>query len=228
MTAPVPTPPRSPARSLAATAALSTAVLVGWFVACAVDRAAYHALRVDDWALAWATSDLVQMLRSAGYFPTWLVAAIMIDLGGQVRLAPSSFVSRRTRPASPPLGVHVLMSAAMGGLLAEALKVLVRRHRPSVANDGQHVYDWFGGQVEGRGLGLASSHAGVAFGAAFAIWRWSPPAGAAAMTLALGCSATRLLSGAHFVSDVYAAAVLAFAGSNLAWWVANGMRRRIP
>jgi membrane-associated phospholipid phosphatase len=124
------------------------------------------------------------------------------------------------------LGVRVLMSAAMGGLLAEALKLAVRRHRPSEANDGRHVYDWFAGDVEGRGLGLASSHAGVAFGAAFALWRWSPPAGVAALTLALGCSATRVLSGAHFVSDVYAAAVLAWVGSALAWRAAESLRRR--
>lgn len=221
------TDPTAPARarSLASTLILSTAILLGWFVACAVDRAAYHALRVDDWDSVWATSDLVQMLRTAGYFPTWLFAAILIDLGGQVPLAPSGFVSRRTRPVAP-LGARVLMSAAMGGLLAEALKVAVRRHRPSIANDGRHVYDWFAGDVEGRGLGLASSHAGVAFGAAFAIWKWSPPAGVAVFTLALGCSATRLLAGAHFVSDVYAAAVMAWAGSNLAWWVVDLPRRR--
>jgi membrane-associated phospholipid phosphatase len=66
----------------------------------------------------------------------------------------------------------------------------------------------------------------VAFGAAFALWRWSPAAGAAALALALGCSATRLLSGAHFVSDVYAAAVLSWAGATLAWWAADALGRR--
>ncbi len=215
-------------RSLAGVVGISVAVLVGWFLACAVDRAAYHALRIDDWADTWARRDLVQMLRSAGYVPTWIIAALVIDLGCRPGLAASGFVASQVRPRVSMLGARVLMSAAMGGLLAEALKVTVRRHRPSEANDGSHVYDWFAGEVEGRGLGLASSHAGVAFGAAFALWRWSPAAGAAALALALGCSATRLLSGAHFVSDVYAAAVLSWAGATLAWWAADalGLRRR--
>lgn len=213
-------------RSLAGTVAVSAAVLLGWFLACAVDRAAYHALRVDDWADTWARRDLVQMLRSAGYVPTWIIAAFIIDLGCRPGLAASGFVSRQVRARVPMLGARVLLSAAAGGLLAEALKVAVRRHRPSEANDGTHVYDWFAGEVEGRGLGLASSHAGVAFGAAFALWRWSPAAGSAALALALGCSATRLLSGAHFVSDVYAAAVLSWAGATLAWWAADALGRR--
>jgi membrane-associated phospholipid phosphatase len=214
----------APRRPFVLTAA--TAILLGWFVSCAIDRAAYHALRVESWATEWATKDLVQMLRSAGYFPTWLLAGIMIDLGGGTRLWPSDFVSRHARRGVEALGARVMLSAALGGLLAELLKLAVRRHRPSPTNDGHHVYDWFAGEVEGRGLGLASSHAGVAFGAAFALWRWSPAAGWAALALALGCSATRLLSGAHFVSDVYAAAVLAWAGAGLIWWMLDRPARR--
>ncbi len=218
--------PAAPGRSLGSTLALSTAILLGWFFACAIDRRAYHALRVETWATEWATEDLVQMLRTAGYFPTWLLAGIMIDSGSRTRLSPSDFVSQHVRRDVEALGVRVMLAAAMGGLLAELLKLAVRRHRPSSTNDGHHVYDWFVGEVEGRGLGLASSHAGVAFGAAFALWRWSPAAGAGALVLAVGCSATRLLSGAHFVSDVYAAAVLAWAGAGLTWWAADRLTRR--
>ena len=206
--------------------ALAAAILLGWFAACAVDRMAYHAFRIDDWATTWARHDLVQMLRSAGYVPAWILAAAMIDAGRLQGPVASDFVSCHVRPRVSLLGTRVLASAAMGGLMAEGLKLAVRRHRPSEANDGRHVYDWFAGAVEGRGLGLASSHAGVAFGAAFALWRWSPPAGAVALTLALGCSATRVLSGAHFVSDVYAAAVLAWVGSGLAWHAADRLSRR--
>lgn len=206
--------------------AAATAIVLGWFAACAIDRAAYHALRIDDWATTWARHDLVQMLRSAGYVPVWILAAVMIDAGRRPGPVAGDLMSRHVRPGARLLGTRVLVSAAMGGLMAEILKVAVRRHRPSEANDGRHVYDWFAGEVEGRGLGLASSHAGVAFGAAFALWRWSPSAGVAALTLALGCSATRVLSGAHFVSDVYAAAVLAWVGSALAWQAAEALSRR--
>ena len=48
------------------------------------------------------------------------------------------------------------------GLLAELLKVVIRRHRPSIVNDGTHVYDWFTANVQGRGLGLEGPGTGPA------------------------------------------------------------------
>jgi undecaprenyl-diphosphatase len=105
--------------------------------------------------------------------------------------------------------------------LAELLKLVMRRHRPSPVNDGQHVYDWFGPHVEGRGLGLASSHTAVAFGAAAILWMWSPRAGVLAGLLACGCAMTRMFAGAHFLSDVYAGAVLGWLGATIVWRTAD-------
>ncbi len=188
-------------------------LLLGFAATCLLDRTAYHALRIDGWSAGLGTKDWAQMLRAGGYWPVWLIAGLMIDL------AASATQRERVRK----LGARLLLSAAAGGLLAEMMKVIIRRHRPSVTNDGQHVFDWFSPTVDGRGLGLASSHAGVAFGAAFVLWRWSPRAGVVAMLLALGCSMTRLWAGAHFVSDVYAAAVLAWVGARVVWSMVERM-----
>lgn len=185
--------------------------LLGFAATCTIDRTVYHATRIDGWSTGPGTKDWAQMLRAAGYWPVWLIAGLIIDLA----------VSGAQRARVRRLGARLLISAAAGGLLAELLKVIIRRHRPSIVNDGQHVFDWFTAAVEGRGLGLASSHAGVAFGAAFVLWRWSPRAGVVAMLLAVGCSMTRLWAGAHFVSDVYAAVVLAWIGARVVWQVVD-------
>ena len=186
-------------------------LLLGFAATCMIDRTVYHATRIEGWSAGLGSKDWAQMLRAAGYWPVWLIAGLMIDLA----------VSATQRARVRRLGARLLLSAAAGGLLAELMKVIIRRHRPSLTNDGQHVFDWFSASVEGRGLGLASSHAGVAFGAAFVLWRWSPRAGVVAMLLALGCSMTRLWAGAHFVSDVYAAAVLAWIGARLMWQIVD-------
>ncbi len=57
-------------------------------------------------------------------------------------------------------------------------------------------------------------HGAVAFGAAFMLWRLHPRAAPVWMALACGCGATRVLSRAHFVSDVVASA---FVGFGVAW-----------
>jgi len=124
-------------------------------------------------------------------------------------------------------GFLIVLGAGGAGLWAEVLKMVVRRHRPSDVNNGTYVYDWFSGPVAERGLGLASSHAGVAFGAAFIILLLSPGAGIVAILLAIGCSMTRMFSGAHFASDVYVAMVIAWAWAKLVWHLWERNRRVI-
>lgn len=147
------------------------------------------------------SKDWYQMFRAAGYLPTWLL------IGGAVLL-----VDRRAgRRASG--GAAMMVGATGTGLAAEVLKPILGRHRP--AFDGS--LDWnplFGGVFHpdpyyGHSLGLPSSHAAVAFGAAFVIARMYPGAGSVALLAATGCAFTRLAAGAHVFSDVVVAALLA-------------------
>jgi len=55
-----------------------------------------------------------------------------------------------------------------------------------------------------------SSHAAVAFGACFALSIMIPRGTVVFLLLAIGCSVSRLLVGAHYLSDTYAAVLLAF------------------
>lgn len=152
------------------------------------------------------SKDWYQMFRAAGYLPTWFL------IGGGVWLVERS----RRRPA--PGGLAIIAGAVLAGLGAEILKPLLGRHRP--AFDGS--LEW--NPVLGRllqpetydaALGLPSSHAAVAFGAAFVVVRLYRPARWILVVAASGCALTRLLAGAHVLSDVVVAALVA--------WVLSGI-----
>jgi membrane-associated phospholipid phosphatase len=70
-------------------------------------------------------------------------------------------------------------------------------------------------------LGIPSSHVAVAFGAAFMLVRVCPAVWPVAILAGVGCAAGRVAAGAHFLSDVYAAVVVAFIVTAWVW-------RRVP
>lgn len=125
--------------------------------------------------------------------------------------------------------VFVLLVPGAAGLAAELLKPIARRMRP------EHLDGWYAFKPlpnegplslafwNGSGLGLASSHAAVAFGGALAagllLPRWRIPL----LILATLCAASRVAVGAHFLSDVVAGTACAFAAYKLiyAWDARN-------
>jgi membrane-associated phospholipid phosphatase len=114
-------------------------------------------------------------------------------------------------------GLLVLGSAAAGGLAAEVVKILVRRLRPS-AGEGEYLFRaWSDRPFSSSGLGMASSHAGVAFGALAMLALLFPRARPLCYLLAAGCAYSRVAAGAHFLSDVTAGAVLGVAVAALVW-----------
>lgn len=113
-------------------------------------------------------------------------------------------------------GVFVFLVPVFAGLGAEALKLVTRRERPEMA-DGMYAFlPWPTASMlspefwSGEHLGLASSHAAVAFGGALAagllLPRWRVPL----LVLAVLCAASRVAVGAHFLSDVFAGVAIAF------------------
>ena len=172
---------------------------------------------------AWASQALVKpevgqqdwcrMLRMAGFLPTWLLAGLALFL---VRWEWRERIGKR-QALLPPL--LLVVSAAASGAVGELVKLLIRRERPEFASAGAYAfrpwtveYPW-----STSGLGLPSSHAIVAFGAAFMLVRLYPRAWPVWLGLALGCAFTRLLEHAHYLSDVTLAAIVAY---GVAWGVA--------
>jgi membrane-associated phospholipid phosphatase len=162
--------------------------------------------------------DWYQALRQLGYWPTWVCVGVLIMLAD---LRPAAEGVRRG-PVSR--GMLVVMSAGLGGLAAELLKVVTHRFRPG--ETGEYMFSWMVGGDRGPGFGLASSHAGVAFGAAFMLARLWPRTGPVVVALAVGCGVTRLLVGAHFATDVYVAAVMSYAVAAGLWRLPNFAARR--
>ncbi|HYT71440.1 MAG TPA: phosphatase PAP2 family protein [Gemmatimonadales bacterium] len=151
------------------------------------------------------------MVRLVGYFPLWAIVALALLLHDWVpRL-------RRTLRQASRRGLLLFWSAALGGIVAELLKVALRRERPGLT-DGAHVFrSWSEQPFSTAQLGLPSSEAAVAFAAAAMLARLFPAPSALWYGLALGCALTRVASGAHFMSDVVLAALVGHVVALVLW-----------
>lgn len=180
---------------------------LAFVAACLVDPWIYqhvHDPRVyeRDWG---------RLLRIMGFLGTWAALAVAVAL--HEGTAPVRRALARTR------GFLLFGSAALGGIVAEVGKLLLRRERPE-AHDGAYGFRAFADHPwSTSGLALPSSHVLVAFGGAAMLARLFPRARWVGYTLAIGCAATRVMAHAHFVSDVVLAA-------GLGWFVAFVLVRR--
>jgi len=162
-----------------------------------------HIVRLDVY-----DHDAGRMLRVMGYLPIWLFAALACWLQ-----------TRRAREA----WLLALVPTAAGALCA-VLQVLIRRERPNL-HDGHYVFRPFSDRpFHGSEFGMPSSHAMVAFGAAWLLCRMYPRAWPVWLVLATGCAVTRVMAQAHFLSDVTVGAIAAYFVVAIAWnWSASRM-----
>lgn len=198
---------------------LAAGALLGLIAASLADRWLFFHLRVSNLPKLEG-KDWYRMLRVMGYLPTWLCISAVVLGADWPRSAPPTRNAAGPAPWWSPAAL-LLLAPALGGLAAEILKILFGRRRPigNMVADGVYVWDGPLAPLKHHdwGYGLPSSHAGVAFGAAFIIGRLWPRAGPAALVLAAGCGLTRLLAGAHFTSDVYVAAIASYAVAACLW-----------
>lgn len=153
-------------------------------------------------------------LRLTGYVDLWLPA-----------VAAFWCLDRRREEGRGRRAAFLIASVLLSGAAAEGLKLVVRRERPAdpVA---EYVRRPFADQPwRSSTFGLPSSHAAVAFGAAWALGHLVPAARPVWLALAIGCGATRLLGPAHYPSDVVAAALVAYA---VVWTLARSLARAAP
>jgi membrane-associated phospholipid phosphatase len=167
-----------------------------------LDPVAFRFLRIDD----VYGDDLGRMLRVMGYVPLWLAA------GAALMLEDRTPWRRMIRSR----GGLVIAGSIVGGIAAELLKLIVRRRRPY--EFGEYVFRPFTERpFSTGGLGMPSSHALVAFGAAAVLARMFPRARIIWWGLAWGCGLSRVADGAHFLSDVVAAAVIGWLVGAIVW-----------
>jgi membrane-associated phospholipid phosphatase len=137
-------------------------------------------------------TDWGRALRSVGYWPLWIA------------LAAAMWLHDRTITRA----AYLAASVSAAGILGEMLKIVVRRDRPGVADGAYAFRAWSDHPFSSSGFGMPSSHAIIAFSGATALAALFPRATPIWYALAIGCAITRLLAGAHFLSDVLAGAIL--------------------
>lgn len=163
--------------------------------------------------------DWGRLLRSVGYVPTWIFGALALWLAARPArgVAPTGHGWR---------ALALLLAPALAGGVAEVVKLLVRRLRPT-AESAAYVFRPFDVDLwSTRGLGMASSHTAVAFGAAVTLARCFPATRWVWYVLAGGCALTRILAGAHYLSDTVAGAAIGWLTAELFWRWAAGRARR--
>lgn len=194
--------------------------------------------------------DWHRLTRLMGYIGTWVVLSLLLLLITITRRSDPDRFS--TQPAagrpSTPLSIPLFFvgCAGLAGVLAEGLKLIVRRGRPDALitanptlplNDAStYAYTWHwsaplpqpGQQpapflkwfFDTSDLGLASSHAAVAFAGAWAlalIFRRSPLVGVIALYLAYQTALGRLHVRDHYISDVVAGALIGTLTTAMIW-----------
>lgn len=154
--------------------------------------------------------DWGRLLRVMGTLYLWVPLALAVWLEW-----------RHRDPARAGWAWLLAIAPATAGLIAELLKLGVRRERPNL-HDGDYFYRPFGERpLDSHDLGFPSSHVTVAFAGATIVGRLYPRAGWVAYLLAAGCAVTRLTAQAHFLSDVVA-------GALAGWAIATMLSRRVP
>lgn len=165
-----------------------------------LDRFAFDFLRYPE----VNSQDWGRLFRVMGFLPTWILAAGALALHDRA----GAFRFRRAN--------LLFFAAGLSGLAGEILKLLIRRLRPG--ETGEYVFRAFSERTfSSSGLGMPSSHAVIAFGAAAMLSRLFPRAWPIWWLLGWGCALTRVLHGKHFLSDVVLAALVGWLVAALLW-----------
>ena len=178
-------------------------------ILAAVAIAIAHALDATAWRSARLLTvndkDWGRLLRSMGYLPTWGVIAL------------GFWLQQRDHPRRTAYAWSLLLGPALGGGIAELLKLSIRRLRPNPDAFAYVFRPFAEGPLSNRGMGMPSSHVLVAFAGAEVLAQLYPRARWLWYTLATGCAATRVLAMGHFLSDTVVAAVLGLVVGRWVW-----------
>lgn len=194
---------------------IAAVILVGLVIACLLDMPLYQ--HVHQHPPQWVRKDPGSLLRCGGYLPTWIIVSSAILLNDRARAGRWNFEAWRR-------GAMLFCAAAAAGITAEVTKLIFRRVRADDSGVWYRYRPIWDRPFASSALSLPSSHTMVAFGAAFMLCRLFPATRPIVLLLATGTAIARVASGAHFVSDVYVAAALAW----VAAWAIDRAFTQIP
>lgn len=160
-----------------------------------------------------ANRGLPKMFRGAGYIPLWIFVGLALALLDTAKFKPTGWRGVAER------GLPLILAVVFAGAFTEGSKSLIHRARPPERDwDGRYYFRWSSdAPLSTDSVGMPSSHAGVAFGAAWMLIRMYPRAALVWILIGVGCAWQRLLDRAHFFSDLVAAALAAYVAAWLVW-----------
>jgi membrane-associated phospholipid phosphatase len=165
-----------------------------------LDKPVYNALKDRP----YEPSDFLRLLRVMGVLPTWILLALALLLIDRVRRGADGLRAVVFRAS------FLLACTIVSGLVGEVGKLLIRRERPGL-HDAESVFRPYSENfLSSSNLATPSTHAIVAFAAAWSLYRLHPQGWPVYFFLAVGCAATRLMEHAHFLSDVYLACAISY------------------
>lgn len=182
---------------------LAMLILAGYIAAAMVDRSALRGLLTRDLMDLEGTA-FYQVLRTMGSLVPWLIAGLVVLMHDRIHPPGNDLRWKHLR------GLNLTLAPLLGGAAAELLKRVVGRERPLVDPALYSHKGLFAGFIDDSDLGWPSSHAAVAFAGAIMAWQLWPRFGPCLVLLAIGCGWTRMTSGAHYLTDVYAAFVVGY------------------
>jgi membrane-associated phospholipid phosphatase len=164
----------------------------------------------DSWTFAHLSVPRVydqgwgRLLRTLGYLPLWLLVGL-------------AFHRSTTTPVGRRHAWLLMVAPTLSGALSEVLKLLIRRERPG-PNAGAYVFRSFSDRpFSTSGLGMPSGDAIVAITACVILARAWPRARFIWYALAVACALARVVSRAHFLSDVTVAGILGWSVAEILW-----------
>lgn len=164
-----------------------------------------------EWIALHQTPRAVAMMRAVSRYGDWPSHIILGAL-----LAAIAYAKRHKQWVR--IFVAMMIACALAGAAAQVVKVSLGRARPTVRAD----VGWNGPRFEAKYNAFPSGHTASStafFGVlAFAAWRIGTPFLAVPLLIAF----SRMYVGAHYLSDVVAAAIL---GLLTAWYVARLLRQ---
>ena len=140
------------------------------------------------------------LLRLAGYLPLWALVSLAIAAVD----VPNGWRSIWSR------GGVLLLTVTIASVLAEIVKTLMRRDRPSTALALSLFRPWRDSPFSSGGSGWPSSHTAVAFAAVFVLCRLYPRAAPIWLLIGIGCALSRFAYNLHSLIDVAGSAMVAY------------------
>ncbi len=164
-------------------------------------------------------ADWYRLLRVLGSLWMWtgIALILLVNDWAAVWRAPSLSLERRIpaqRCGALTRGLCVFLAPMIAGIFAEGVKRMVGRLRP-IETDGFYTYAAAFDALLDPPNGMASSHTAVAFGGIIVLISFFPRFAWVLLPAAAGCAFTRIISGAHFLTDVYLGALLGCAAARI-------------